>query len=50
MKFKDFVKWCNDRDSDGCWSFMTATYCIDIIEEVRKEKKNLVKDKTGDKE
>lgn len=38
MKFKDFIKWCNDRASDGCWSFMTTTYCINIIEEVRKEK------------
>ena len=38
MKFKDFIKWCNDRASDGCWDFISATCCINIIEKVRKEK------------
>lgn len=38
MKFKDFVKWCNNRASDGRWDFISATCCINIIEKVRKEK------------
>lgn len=38
MKFKKFISWCSDRAADGCWDYMTATYCINIIEEVGKER------------
>lgn len=36
MKFKEFVKWCDDRAYDGCWGLMEAIICIDIIEKVQK--------------
>ena len=36
MTFKQFVTWCNDRASDGCWGMMTAVICIDIISQMRK--------------
>ena len=32
MKFKDFVKWCNERACDGCWSMGTAIFCINIMD------------------
>lgn len=38
MKFKKFISWCSDRAADGCWDYTTATYCINIIEEVSKER------------
>ena len=37
MKYKDFVRWCNQRACDGCWDYATyATYliCIAIMKEV----------------
>lgn len=37
MKFKEFVKWCNYRAADGCWSFATAKFCIDIINAIREQ-------------
>lgn len=36
MKFKDFVRWCNERVCDGCWGFQTARICIDILRQVRR--------------
>lgn len=35
MSFKQFVAWCNDRASDGCWGMTTAVICIDIISQMR---------------
>lgn len=35
MTFKQFVSWCNQRASDGCWSMITAMACIDLIEKIR---------------
>lgn len=37
MKFKEFVKWCNYRAADGCWSIATAKFCIDIINTIREQ-------------
>lgn len=34
MSFKEFKKWCNDRACDGCWGFLDALVCIDIIREI----------------
>lgn len=34
MKYKDFVRWCNERACDSCWGFTTATMCIAIMAEV----------------
>lgn len=31
MKFKEFYAWCNERVCDGCWSFQTALFCIEVI-------------------
>ena len=36
MKYKDFINWCNDRATDGCWNLQTATTCINIIEELKR--------------
>lgn len=36
MKFKQFLSWCNDRACDGCWSIDTISFCIDILDEVRR--------------
>lgn len=38
MKFREFVSWCNQRDTDGCWGMLEAMVCVDIIETVRKER------------
>lgn len=37
MTYKEFFAWCNDRAADGCWGIETAIYCIDIINQIRKE-------------
>lgn len=34
MKYKEFVKWCNQRACDGCWSMKTAMTCLKIIETI----------------
>ena len=39
MKFKEFVAWCNERACDGCWGMNTAASCIEVMNEVRKQKK-----------
>ena len=31
MKYREFVLWCGERATDGCWDFETATLCIRII-------------------
>lgn len=36
MKYKEFIRWCNERAADGCWSMATAIYCIDITEKINK--------------
>lgn len=35
MKFKEFVKWCNERAADGCWGMQTAMICANIMSEIR---------------
>lgn len=35
MKFKEFVKWCNDRAADGCWNRQSLTICIAILDELK---------------
>lgn len=37
MKFKQFVRWCNERACDGCWGMLEAMACIDLIATVRKK-------------
>lgn len=32
MKYKEFVKWCNERACDGYWSMPTAHFCIAIMD------------------
>ncbi len=36
MKYREFAEWCNKRACDGCWSAETATYCINIMNEINK--------------
>lgn len=35
MKYKEFVRWCNERACDGCWGFITAMTCINIINNMK---------------
>ena len=35
MKYKEFVKWCNDRTCDGNWSPQMIMFCIAIMDAVR---------------
>lgn len=37
MKFKEFVKWCNERACDGCWGSNEAIICINIIQDIRSK-------------
>lgn len=37
MTYKEFNSWCNKRASDGCWGVDTAIFCIDIINQVKKQ-------------
>lgn len=37
MKFKKFVRWCNERVCDGCWGMIEAMTCIAIMREVQKQ-------------
>ena len=34
MKYKDFVRWCNQRACDGCWDYATYLVCIAIMNEM----------------
>ena len=36
MKFKEFVKWCNERAADGCWGMREAVVCIGVMEDIRE--------------
>ena len=36
MRFREFVRWCNERACDGCWGMTDAVICIDILKRVRK--------------
>ena len=31
MTFKEFDEWCNDRAADGCWGYIEAVTCVDIM-------------------
>lgn len=35
MRFRKFVKWCNERICDGRWGTLDAMYCIAIISDIR---------------
>lgn len=35
MTFKQFVEWCNQRACDGCWGFIEAMQCIEVMRDVR---------------
>lgn len=37
MTFKEFSNWCNMRAADGCWGYVTACICIEVIHDVRKQ-------------
>lgn len=34
MTYKEFVCWCNERACDGCWSAITAIYCIEVVNKI----------------
>ena len=34
MKYKEFVDWCYDRACDGCWSYNTAVYCLEVVDRI----------------
>lgn len=36
MKFREFVRWCNERAFDGRWGMLEAMTCIWVLGEVRK--------------
>lgn len=38
MKFKEFLRWCNERAADGCWGMVEAICCINIVQEVLDQK------------
>lgn len=45
MKYKEFVKWCNERAFDGCWGMNEAIICIGAMQDIKrtpfgKEKRN----------
>ena len=31
MRYREFLNWCNDRASDGCWGNKEAITCIQVI-------------------
>ena len=31
MTYKQFMRWYNERAADGCWGFITAKMCIEVI-------------------
>lgn len=35
MKYKHFVKWCNERAADGQWSLDIVRECLTIIETMK---------------
>ena len=32
MKYKEFVKWCNERAADGCWDINAIRYCYCVMQ------------------
>ena len=36
MKYKEFVKWCNQRACDGQWGINTAIRCIEVINHINE--------------
>lgn len=37
MKYKEFVKWCNDRACDGMWELCETIICIGVMKDVNKK-------------
>lgn len=37
MRFKEFMKWCNQRAHDGCWGMAEAMTCISIMDRIRAQ-------------
>ena len=35
MKYKEFLNWCNERAHDGCWGYMEAITCLNIINDMK---------------
>ena len=31
MKYREFVRWCNERAFDGCWGMLEAMACIWVL-------------------
>lgn len=36
MKYREFVRWCNERACDGHWGLYEAAACSSIIREVER--------------
>lgn len=36
MTYKQFRHWCNERACDGCWGYLEASLCIDVMSEINK--------------
>lgn len=34
MTYQEFKEWCSNRACDGQWSYIEATCCLDIIDEI----------------
>ena len=34
MTFKQFKEWCNERACDGCWGFLEAVQCIEVMKDI----------------
>jgi hypothetical protein len=32
MTYKEFLNWCNERASDGCWGLIEAQVCISVVD------------------
>ena len=42
MTYKEFVRWCNERASDGCWGPDTYMLCLRFLD--KKEMKLFAKE------
>ena len=36
MTYKQFRHWCNERACDGCWGYLEASLCIDVMRMINK--------------
>lgn len=34
MKYKEFLDWCNQRASDGCWGLIEAIICANACKDL----------------